>query len=152
LCSTGRAASAPRGMVEVERASQQRSAGIGVRVLVRGAWGFACAAETDDASACAEAALDAARAAAALTPDRVRLCPEEPQRGRWETPVAEDPFAVPLEKKIAALSGPVETMRRDQRIQSAQAHLFFRRVEKRLVTSEGTDVEQAPPHRACGIP
>src|SRR5439155_7903146 len=97
------------------------------------------------------AALEAGRAAAALTPDRVRLAEEAPQRGRWETPVAIDPFAIPIENKIAALAGPVETMRRDARIQSAQAHVFFRRVEKRLVTSDGTDVEQSLVHGACGL-
>jgi len=136
---------------EVERASRQRSAGAGVRVLVRGAWGFACAAENEDLGACAETALEAARAAAALTPDRVRLAEEEPQRGRWETPVAIDPFAVPIEKKLATLMGPVEIMRREPRIQSAQANLFFRRVQKRLVTSEGADVEQSLVHGACGL-
>src|SRR5262249_5903849 len=59
--------------------------------------------------------------------------------------------AVPLEQKIAALAGPVETLRRDPRIQSAQAHVYFRRVEKRLVTSDGTDVEQSLLHGACGL-
>ena len=136
---------------EVERASRQRSAGTGIRVLVRGAWGFACAADGENLGACAEAALDAARAAAALTPDRVRLTEEEPQRGRWSTRVAKDPFAVPLEDKIATLAGPVATLRKDERIQSAQAHVFFRKTEKRLVTSEGTDVEQSLVHGACGL-
>src|SRR5437870_2973831 len=68
---------------EVEQASHSESGGLGVRVLVRGAWGFAAAPDGDEAAAdaCGQAALEAARAAARVSPGHVRLAEEEPQRG-----------------------------------------------------------------------
>jgi TldD protein len=142
----------------VERAVDERSAGLGVRVLYRGALGFAAAMAGGDDEAgrarrCAEEALAAARAAASVSPGRVRLCDEDPQRGQWSTPLGIDPFAVPLERKLADLSAAVDLLRQDRqgRIRSASAHLGFRRVHKRLLTSEGTDVTQTLVHGACGM-
>src|SRR5215831_2811388 len=143
---------------ELEQASHGMSAGLGVRVLYRGAWGFAATPETEEseepaAAACACSALEASRAAAAVTPDRVRLCEDEPQRGRYGTPIEEDPFAVPLERKLADLCGPIETLRRDphNRIRSASGFVLFRQVDKHLLTSDGTDIAQTLVHGASGM-
>src|SRR5262245_4212466 len=76
---------------ELRQAAHGLSAGIGIRVLASGAWGFASAAggAADPVCAeatairCAQAALDAARAAAAVTPEKVRLAEEAPQRGQY---------------------------------------------------------------------
>jgi TldD protein len=71
----------------------------------------------------------------------VRLAPQAPQRGAYRTPVARDPFAVPLAEQVdllratdAALRGPNARTRR--------AGVSAFRTRKHLVTSEGTDVEQ----------
>src|SRR5262249_11723841 len=72
---------------EVERLSRDRAAGVGVRVLYRGAWGFGARPGHDPAAA-AQAARDAlavARAAARIARSPARLAEEEPGRGRWET-------------------------------------------------------------------
>src|SRR5262249_3008757 len=132
---------------ELVQAGHGWSAGVGIRVLLRGTWGFASVPNDDGTApaaagpaearllACAQAALAAARAAAQVTPGQVRLADEEPQRGQYATPVAEDPFAVPLERKIGALMAPIDLLRRDPRIRSANAHVLFRRIRKRLLTS-----------------
>jgi TldD protein len=143
---------------ELEQAIAAESAGLGIRVLYRGAFGFACVAEGDGnpaerADACARDALAAARAAASVSPDRVRLCEAELARGHFQTPVAIDPFALAPARLVEDLLRPVELMLGDpqQRIRSAQAHLLFRREHKRVCTSDGSDVTQVLSHGAAGM-
>lgn len=129
----------------LEWLSADDSNGVGVRVLVDGAWGFAAVPGHREASAIAAArrAVEVARAAASLRRRPVRLCEEEPQQGRWETPIAIDPFAVPLERKLADLTAACDALRdRSPRVRSTHAHFFCRRSRTALATSNGTAVEQ----------
>jgi len=136
---------------EVDRHTRERSAGIGVRVLYRGAWGFGAQPGATEAAA-AQAARDAlasARAAATLVRSPVVLAEEEPQRGRWETPVAEEPFGVPLDRKLADLEAALAVLRGDDA--TAEARMTWRREQKRLVTTEGTAVTQITTCGGAGI-
>jgi TldD protein len=141
----------------VERLFAARSAGFGVRLLVDGAWGFAArpgdrgdGAALDEA---ARAALVVARAAATLGGARVRLADEEAYSGDYVTPVTEDPFAVPLEQKLALLEGVTLGLRAraGARAQSASAHYAARRQHKALATSDGTAVTQELVYCGCGM-
>jgi TldD protein len=85
----------------VERLSDSESDGIGVRVLVNGAWGFAAdrRLSTDGAR---EAALRACTFARAAPGTHSRhLAPIAPASGTHRTPVERDPFEVPLAEKVA---------------------------------------------------
>jgi TldD protein len=154
----------------IDLALHERSAGVGVRVLVDGAWGFAACpsggnnSKSDEsdgsadgdgerARAAVRAAIEAGRAAARSACERIRLAEEPPQRGRYRTPIEEDPFGVPAERKLADLEGPVATLMADRRrrIRDASAQLYFRRADTHLVTSEGTDVAQTLYASACGL-
>src|SRR5664279_5103155 len=89
----------------VEGVASNESEGFGVRVLVDGAWGFAAshiltAAEADRVAA---QAVRIARASATALRRPVVLDDRPPAHGTYETPVAEDPFSVPLEAKIGDL-------------------------------------------------
>ena len=97
----------------VERISDSESEGIGVRVLVGGAWGFACDRRLTEAGA-REAALRACSFARAAAGRHSRqLAPIEPRTGSYRTPLERDPFEVPLADKVdqclradEALAGP----------------------------------------------
>jgi TldD protein len=87
----------------VETVDDSESAGIGVRVLVGGAWGFACCPRLDDGGA-RDAALRAvafARASARAGGGSVVLAPLEPAVGEYRTPAERDPLEVPIEEKVA---------------------------------------------------
>jgi TldD protein len=142
----------------VEKLLDARSDGFGVRVLCGGAWGFAARRGPCDDAAALEAAgreaIAVARAAARLNAGaRIRLAPEEPQAGAWHTPVAEDPFAVPLDDALALLRDVTTQLRAraGAAARSASAHLSARRQHKRLATSDGTAVEQTQTHTGCGM-
>jgi TldD protein len=125
----------------VESLTDSESEGIGVRVLVGGAWGFAC-----DRRLSADGARDAALRActfarAAGGRNNRRLAPVEPRTATYRTPVERDPFDVSLAEKVEhclradeALQGPHLVVR--------QAMVRAQREHKVLVSSEGTDVEQ----------
>jgi TldD protein len=125
----------------VEALNDSESGGIGVRVLVGGAWGFAC-----DRRLSRDGARDAALRActfakAAAGPHSRSLAPVEARTGSYSTPVEQDPFELSLAAKVehclraeAALEGPHLVVR--------QAMVRAQREHKVLVSSEGTDVEQ----------
>ncbi len=94
--------------------SVNESEGFGVRVLVDGAWGFAAShvLTTAEADRVAAQAVRIARASATAIRRPVVLDDRPPAHGRFETPVAEDPFAVPLEAKIGDLLAADAALRR----------------------------------------
>src|SRR5215208_1077191 len=88
----------------LDQLDSHESEGIGIRVRVGGAWGFAAVRGTERADA--EAALARALAIAEAqprVPDPVPLAPEPPARGEWTSAFGRDPFEVPLEEKLAVL-------------------------------------------------
>jgi TldD protein len=134
----------------VERLSDSESEGIGVRVLVGGAWGFAC-----DRRLTAEGARNAALRAcsfarAAAGRHSRKLAPIEPQTGTHRSRVKRDPFDVSLADKVElclradeALNGPGVLVR--------QTMVRAQREHKLLLSSEGTEVEQELTECGAGI-
>jgi TldD protein len=111
--------------------------GIGVRVRVGGCWGFAGAAGTGKADA--EAALERALAVAAAQPAAPGgpLAPEPPARGEYESPVERDPFAVPLEDKLAVLAAADAGLRTEPDVAVTLARFQALSVEKLFASTEG---------------
>ena len=125
----------------VERLGDSESEGIGVRVLVGGAWGFACDRRltADGARDAALRACTFARAAAGL--HSRRLAPVETRTGTHRTPVERDPFEVAISDKIDLCLRADEALAgRDVLVR--QAMVRAQREHKLLLTSEGTEVEQ----------
>jgi TldD protein len=134
----------------VEAADDVETEGIGVRVLVGGAWGFASEGRLE-----ADAARDTARRAAAFaaasgTGQERGLAPLDPAGGVYRTPAKRDPFSVSLADKIALCLRAEEGMRhRDVKVTSAIVRAM--REEKVLLTSEGVAVEQETVECGGGI-
>ncbi len=124
----------------VEAVSDVESEGIGVRVLVDGAWGFACDRRLDEAGAREAAVRSCAFARAAGGRGARVLAPVEPQRGTYRTAVEIDPFSVSLADKVE-LCLRAETALERPEVKVAEAFVRAHREHKVLVTSEGTDVE-----------
>ncbi len=120
------------------------SVGIGVRVLVGGAWGFAA---TDDLSRegiarCASLAVEIGRASSRLINEPVRLAPEPPHRAVWTSDCRIDPFTVPLGRKLDLLARIDAEIRRVGGVRNAEAFLTFVREHQWFTSTEGSDIEQ----------
>ncbi|HEX2506475.1 MAG TPA: TldD/PmbA family protein [Gaiellaceae bacterium] len=128
---------------EVESASDGESEGLGVRVLVGGAWGFAGdpRLSPEGATAAAVRAVDFARASASRGHGGVELAERPAERGEWRTPVERDPIAIPLEEKIELLLRAEAAARRpDVAIVEASARAM--REERAFRSSDGADLLQ----------
>jgi TldD protein len=126
----------------VDEVESSEAEGVGVRVRVGGAWGFAATRALDRPAL--ERAVDQALAIAAAQPraPATPLAPEPAARGRWESPVELDPFAVPLDEKLATLVAADEAMRGDSRVSVTGAHFMAFRDEETFASTEGALCEQ----------
>jgi TldD protein len=128
---------------EVDSVSDAETEGIGVRVLVDGAWGFAGDPRLSEEGA-RDAALRAvafARASASRARSRVHLAAIPPATGEYAAPVERDPVEVPLEEKIALCLRAEEGMRRPE-VKITEATVRAMREERLFRSSEGASVTQ----------
>ncbi len=133
---------------EMER---HESEGIGVRVRVGGAWGFAATRETTRAGA--QEALQRALAIAEAQPaaEPAPLAPVEPSRGSWSSTCERDPFSVPSDDKLAVLMAADEAMRADSRVAVTRAHFTALRETRTFASTEGALTEQQVTECGGGI-
>lgn len=119
------------------------SEGIGVRVRVGGAWGFAAVRGTDrrDAEAALSRALAIAEAQPAV-PEATPLAPEPPAHGEWSNLVARDPFEVPLEEKLAILLAADAGLRTEPGVNLTLARFSAFQTDKIFASTEGALCEQ----------
>ncbi len=128
----------------VDTLSFDESLGIGVRVLVQGAWGFASSniMSVIEADRVAATAVEVASASAQLSNGPVDLGPPVTSLGSYTTPVEIDPFTVSPEAKLSLLMEADEEMARVTGISVRQSNLTFIRERKTFANSEGAHVEQ----------
>ncbi|MBI2880604.1 MAG: TldD/PmbA family protein, partial [Candidatus Tectomicrobia bacterium] len=141
----------------VQSVNQGEEAGYGIRVIHKGAWGFAAASEGLDGPGAegalirvAEKALSVAEAASRVNRERVRLDESPPEVGSYRGLCEEDPFAVPLEEKIDLLVRTTEILSHPRTL-AASARMVCHRVEKTFASTEGAWVEQEFTETGAGM-
>ncbi len=136
------------------QASTSKSAGLGLRVLVDGAWGF-CATPYLDPRSLEKTAEEAVKIAAASAQfkigDGVGLSPLEPRRARWQTPYRIDPLTVKLEDKVAFLSDVIGAARKVSGVTRANASIMSYREDKEFMSTDGRQIEQTSIHTGASV-
>jgi TldD protein len=137
----------------LEAASSNLTAGLGIRVLVNGAWGFAGDARTepDAIERLARDAVSIARASGRAAGDPVALDDTPPAVDTYRTPYVEDPFAVPLDDKLRILFAADEAMARVPGISMREGAMELARERKLFGSSEGAMIEQELTEAGAGI-
>ena len=132
----------------VEGVASGESEGFGVRVLVDGAWGFASShvLSLDEADRVAAEAVRIARASGTALRQAVELDGRPPANGTYETPIAEDPFAVPLERKIADLLAADEAASGVPGVTFTESMYAAQREWKTFAATDGSFTEQTITH------
>ncbi|MDJ0766783.1 MAG: TldD/PmbA family protein [Myxococcota bacterium] len=128
----------------VERLTHKQSTGIGVRVIVDGAWGFAAAQgeQFGDAAAIATSAVAVGKASASLRKGPpVTLAQEPSYQDSYMSPRQRDPFAVPMDEKVALLLAVNEKMRTAAPIGKTFSYLHFQKDLRTIATSDGSLIE-----------
>ena len=128
----------------VEGVSRSLDAGVGVRVIADGAWGFAGVASNDEADIvrAAELAHRIAKASATTKKADVKLGNIEVYKDSYETPIEKDPFDVPLAQKIQLLTRVSDILYKPPKIVSAEVTVDGIHIKKRFVSTEGADISQ----------
>jgi TldD protein len=118
--------------------------GVGVRVIVDGAWGFAAVDALDGPSveAAARHAVQIARASARVNRVAVRLGPAPALTGTYRTPFVRDPFSVSLDEKVNLLLRTDEAMSHLPQIRIRECSLEFLREDRHFASTEGAVLDQ----------
>jgi TldD protein len=133
--------------------SGTESAGLGIRVLADGCWGFAA---TDDLTksgveSAAALAVDIARSSALAKKQDVVLAPENKYEATWVSPCRIDPFSVSVEEQLALLLAIDVELRRNTGITLAQTSMVFQRVRQVFVSSLGSIIDQTRTSSGAGF-
>lgn len=137
----------------VEALESSSGDGFGVRILKNGHWGFAASDDfsSDAVSKTVKLAIQLAAAAGIVHGRGVELTPITPIRGDYKTPIQEDPFTLPLEKKINLLLTADAAQRIDKRIRISQAYYQAWKEKKWLFTTSGSQIFQELIYTGAGI-
>lgn len=129
---------------EVPFINDRQSFGFGVRVIVKGQWGFAASPLVDAAEIAriTREAVLVARANSALQAQPVQLAPTKTYIDRWTCPHEKDPFAVPVDEKLDLLHNATVTIKKNPKVMMAFGALGFHSEDKYFASSEGSSIQQ----------
>jgi TldD protein len=124
--------------------SAAESAGLGIRVLASGCWGFAA---TDDLTregiaTAAELARQIAQASAAARKHEVTLAPEDKYEAAWDSPCQVDPFAIPIDRQLGALLAVDAELRRHPGVSLAETSMHFEKRRQVFASTLGSVIDQ----------
>ncbi len=158
--SAGKAAGASHVDVRIERTrsgllalrdtdlqsqSDETVFGIGVRVIVNGAWGFASSPDVSIATAkkMAEIAVSMAKTSKPLSTEEVTLTPEPVYANQqWVSAYEIDPFAVTDLEKISRLTDLSAMLLKSSNVNHTSAHSMYVKEQKHYADSYGTSTTQ----------
>ncbi|MEA3296377.1 MAG: TldD/PmbA family protein, partial [candidate division Zixibacteria bacterium] len=128
----------------VDTMSRDLDMGVGIRVLVNGAWGFAATAilTAAELKKTANRALQIAKASALTKYEPAILADQEPFVDYYQTGFKIDPFEVSPEKKIGLLLEICGILKKSKKIKTAEASMAFNKIRKIFISTEGAEIEQ----------
>lgn len=137
----------------VEQMDGGVDAGIGVRVIHKGRWGFAASREISagEAAALTEQALRIAEAAASGPGQPVVLDDSAPQQGEYSTPMQRDPWEVSTEDKLGRLFEADAAMGRQAGLAHRSSFFDAWREDQHFASSEGARLHQVITECGGGI-
>ncbi|MGH2731186.1 MAG: TldD/PmbA family protein [Actinomycetota bacterium] len=143
---------AVRGQV-VESFDRTESSGFGVRVLHKGAWGYAASATLTRAEAIrvAQTAMEVAKASATVVARPVELVPEPAHQDSWSSPVKTNPFSVPLEEKVTMLASATQLMEGVPGVRLGRGTMDLLKERTWFASSEGSIIDQTIVQTGAGI-
>lgn len=116
--------------------------GIGIRVLVNGAWGFASSGRIEDADDIAKRAIDIAKASGCAKKEDVFLEKYPAISATYNTPYKIDPFSVSLSEKIGLLLKCCELMGKNLKVKTREASIESFFCKKLFANTEGSFITQ----------
>jgi len=130
---------------EPEAVTFSQTKGFGVRVIVKGAWGFAGSIDVNkkEIAKVAGKAISIAKASALLKRRDARLSRENVNKDKYNTGFKKDPFKVSLREKLDALIQASRILKEQSSLIKA-SYAYYRgfREGKLFMSSEGAEINQ----------
>ena len=138
---------------QVGNLSESESFGIGIRVVARGAWGFASTDRLTQQgiAACAAQAVAIARASALAKRHDVEMTPVEAYQDTWQNPYIKDPFQISIQRQLDLLLAADKEMSRVKGVTLTETSMAFRRIEQLFASSIGSVIHQIKMQSGAGI-
>jgi TldD protein len=132
---------------------QSESVGLGIRVVARGAWGFASTDQLtpEGIAACAAQAVAIAKASALAKKDDVQLAPEATYIDSWVGPCLKDPFEIPLDSQLDLLLSVDGIMSQVKGVTLTETDMQFRKIDTWFASTAGSKIHQRRVISGCGI-
>ena len=129
---------------QVQQVVRNQSFGFGVRVLVKGTWGFASSRKVtpEEVRRVTRQAVEIARANSAYQRKPITQVPAPRVAAQWKNAFEKDPFDLPPEDKIAFLLKLNETAMKVKGVNFVNSSLGFVNEQKYYASSDGSRIEQ----------
>jgi TldD protein len=129
---------------QVQNVARNQNFGFGVRVLVKGAWGFAASREVtaEEVRRITTEAVDIARANAAYQRKPVALVPVPKIVTTWKSSFERDPFDVAIDDKIQFLMKLNEAALAVKGVSFVSSSMVFVNEQKFYASTNGSRIEQ----------
>jgi TldD protein len=130
---------------DLQTQADETQFGIGVRVIVNGAWGFASSPDVSIATAqkLAGVAVSMAKTSKPLSTEEVALTPEPVYANKqWVSAYEIDPFEITDHEKISRLTDLSATLLKASNVNHSSARSMFVKEQKHYADSYGTSTTQ----------
>ena len=129
---------------QVRNVARNQNFGFGVRVLVKGAWGFAASSRVtpEEVQRITEVAVEIARANSSYQSKSVQLVPAPEVTASWKSSFTTDPFDVPVDAKIQFLLELNDTAMKVTGVSFVDSRLAFVNEQKFYASTDGSRIEQ----------
>jgi TldD protein len=131
--------------VDLQSQADETIFGIGVRVIVNGAWGFASSPDVSIATAkkMAEIAVSMAKTSKPLSTEEVTLTPEPVYANQqWVSAYEIDPFEISDQEKIGRLTDLSAALLKASNVNYSSARSMYVKEQKHYADSYGTSTTQ----------
>lgn len=129
---------------QVQNVASGQNFGFGVRVLVKGTWGFAASpiVTLEEVQRVTRDAVEIAKANSAFQRRKIELVPAPKVVTSWKSSFEKDPFDVPVDDKIQFLLKLNEAALAVKGVNFVNSSMAWVNEQKFLATSDGSRIEQ----------
>jgi TldD protein len=138
---------------KVEALIHDSDFGFGIRVLFRGAWGFASSSKVTktEMETVFRKALKIAKASSKAKGKDLFFASPIPAVDRYQTPISVNPFDVSMETKLGLLFKADEITRRNKKVRISEAFMGSHKTEKTFASTQDSYIEQEIVECGAGI-
>ena len=129
---------------QVRAVAKGQNFGFGVRVLVKGTWGFAASplVTAKEVGRVTREAIDIAKANSVFQTKPIELVDVPAVKGKWKTSFKRDPFDVPIDEKTEFLLKLNEAALGVKGVGFVNSSMTWVNEQKFLATTDGSEIEQ----------